>query len=41
MDLGMEKLPPGMREQLEGFDATGLGTFGRRPFLSEPEQLDE
>lgn len=41
MDLGMEKLPPGMREQLEGFDATGPGTFGRRPFLSEPEQLDD
>ena len=36
-----ERLPPGMREQLDSFDGTGLATFGRRPFLTEPEQLDE
>jgi agmatinase len=32
-------LPPGLRQQLDLAHA-GLATFGRRPFLSEPEQLD-
>ena len=32
-------LPPGLREQLE-LPHAGLATFGHRPFLSEPEQLD-
>ncbi len=35
-------LPPGMREQLDlGYNFGGLATFGQRPFLTEPEQLDE
>lgn len=34
-------LPPGLREQLDlGYVFGGLSTFGQRPFLSEPEQLD-
>jgi agmatinase len=34
-------LPPGMRDQLDtGYTYEGLATFGRRPFLTEPEQLD-
>jgi agmatinase len=34
-------LPPGMREQLDlGYVFGGLATFGQRPFLTEPEQLD-
>ncbi len=34
-------LPPGMREQLDlGYVFGGLSTFGQRPFLTEPEQLD-
>lgn len=34
-------LPPGMREQLDlGYVYGGLPTFGQRPFLTEPEQLD-
>src|SRR4029453_7937535 len=32
-------LPPGLREQLD-LPHAGLVTFGQRPFLSEPEQLD-
>jgi agmatinase len=32
-------VPPGMRGQLERGHG-GLSTFGRRPFLTEPEQLD-
>ena len=32
-------VPPGLREQLDLAHA-GLVTFGHRPFLSEPEQLD-
>ncbi|MEY4371984.1 MAG: agmatinase [Actinomycetota bacterium] len=36
------ELPPGMREQLDiGYGPGGLATFGRRPLLTEPEQLDE
>ena len=35
-------LSPGMREQLEpGYVFGGLSTFGQRPFLTDPEQLDE
>ncbi len=35
------ELPPGLREQLElGYGPGGLATFGQRPFLTEPEQLD-
>ncbi|HRQ00819.1 MAG TPA: hypothetical protein PK781_10215, partial [Terrimesophilobacter sp.] len=35
-------LPPGMRAQLDQSSSfQGLATFGMRPFLTEPEQLDE
>ena len=35
------ELPPGMREQLDlGYVFGGLSTFGQRPFLTEPAQLD-
>src|SRR5436190_22892522 len=35
------ELAPGMREQLDlGYNWGGLSTFGQRPFLTEPEQLD-
>jgi agmatinase len=35
-------VPPGMQEQLDiGYAGAGLMTFGQRPFLTEPEQLDE
>lgn len=35
-------LPPGMRSQLDQSSSfQGLATFGMRPFLTEPEQLDE
>lgn len=35
-------LSPGEREQLElGYVFGGLATFGQRPFLTDPEQLDE
>lgn len=34
-------LSPGMREQLDlGYAFGGLSTFGQRPFLTDPEQLD-
>ena len=34
-------LAPGMHEQLElGYVFGGLSTFGQRPFLTDPEQLD-
>jgi len=34
-------LPPGLRRQLElGYGVAGLATFGQRPLLTEPEQLD-
>ena len=33
-------MKPGMREQLEADDYMGPATFGRRPFLTEPEELD-
>ncbi len=40
-DRPERELPPGMREQLElGYVFGGLSTFGQRPFLTEPEQLD-
>jgi agmatinase len=32
-------LPPGMQDQLD-LGHAGLATFGHRPFLTEPEQLD-
>ena len=36
------ELTPGMREQLDlGYAYGGLATFGQRPFLTDPEQLDE
>jgi len=36
------ELSPGMQEQLDlGFVFGGLATFGQRPFLTEPSQLDE
>jgi agmatinase len=35
------ELPPGMREQLDlGYVFGGLSTFGQRPFLTEPAQLE-
>lgn len=35
-------LSPGMHEQLElGYVFGGLSTFGQRPFLTDPEHLDE
>src|SRR6266545_1890670 len=34
-------LPPGLAEQLSSFSYQGLPTFAQRPFLTEPEQLDE
>lgn len=34
-------LPPGMRAQLEASSFQGPATFGMRPLLTEPEQLDE
>lgn len=34
-------LPPGMRAQLESQSYMGVPTFGQRPPLTEPEQLDE
>ena len=35
-------LSPGMAEQLDlGYTFGGLATFGQRPFLTDPEQLDE
>jgi len=33
-------LPPGMRTQLDSASYQGLATFGMRPFVTEPEQLD-
>lgn len=33
-------LPPGMRAQLDSSSYMGVPTFGRRPHLTEPEQLD-
>lgn len=33
-------LPEGMRQQLESASFTGPATFGSRPLLTEPEQLD-
>jgi len=36
------ELSPGMQEQLDlGYVFGGLATFGQRPFLTEPSQLDE
>ena len=34
-------LPPGMRAQLDASSFQGPATFGMRPLLTEPEQLDE
>lgn len=35
------EVTPGMREQLDvGYVFGGLSTFGQRPFLTDPEQLD-
>ena len=36
-----DRMKPGMREQLEADDYMGPATFGHRPFLTEPEELDE
>ena len=33
-------LPPGMRAQLDASSFQGPATFGMRPLLTEPEQLD-
>ena len=35
------ELPPGMAAQLDGPSYQGVATFGQRPLLTEPEQLDE
>ena len=34
-------VPPGMRAQLDAPSYQGIATFGMRPLLTEPEQLDE
>ena len=34
-------LPPGLRAQLDASSYMGVPTFGRRPLLTEPQQLDE
>ncbi len=40
-DPPRRELSPGMREQLDlGYVFGGLATFGQRPFLTDPEQLD-
>jgi len=33
-------VPPGMRKQLDAPSYQGIPTFGRRPWVTEPEQLD-
>lgn len=38
--MGDDRDAPGMREQLSAITG-GLATFGHRPLLTEPEQLDE
>jgi agmatinase len=41
-DAPKRVVPPGMQEQLDiGYGGAGLMTFGQRPFLTEPSQLDE
>ena len=41
-DEPSRELSPGMAEQLSlGHGVAGLRTFGQRPFLTDPEQLDE
>jgi agmatinase len=37
---GRPSLPPGLRRQLETARYQGLPTFGQRPFLTEPHELD-
>jgi len=34
-------ISPGMREQLDAPSFQGLATFGMRPFVTDPEQLDQ
>jgi len=41
MSTDRPRLPPGMAAQLGWSSHMGLPTFGKRPFVSEPEQLDE
>jgi agmatinase len=36
----LHNLPEGMRSQLDSPSFQGLATFGKQPFVSEPEQLD-
>ena len=36
-----DHISPGMREQLDAPSFQGLATFGMRPFVTEPEQLDQ
>ncbi|MFI0366410.1 agmatinase [Actinomadura sp. 1N219] len=38
---GRPVLPPGMQAQLDSSSYMGVPTFGLRPHLTEPEQLDE
>jgi agmatinase len=40
-DRPRRDLPPGLRRQLGGPSYEGPATFARRPFLTEPEQLDD
>ncbi|MGL5809413.1 MAG: agmatinase [Nocardioides sp.] len=41
-DTPRRELPPGMAEQLDlGYSFGSVRTFGQRPLLTEPEQLDE
>ena len=40
-DTPRRELPDGLREQLDlGYSFGGLSTFGQRPFLTEPSDLD-
>ena len=36
-----DHISPGMREQLDAPSFQGLATFGMRPFVTDPEQLDQ
>jgi agmatinase len=40
MSAPQRDLPPGLRAQLNSQSFQGPGSFGRRPLLTEPEQLD-
>lgn len=41
MNTPKREVPPGLRAQLDSSSYMGPATFGMRPLLTEPEQLDE